>query len=215
MMIKDSFSLNLKCPYCDEFLPSHRALRVHIGRDHKEKTDEFMETYFGGRWIEVDFISLMLRRSVGELTEESCLECRGCDVACPISVIHEGFRPFDVSLQLLEGKVREILSSEIIWGCTSCYACGQNCKAGMSPFDVIETLMNLSARVGYHFPRRYKDYNKSILRSGVIQRPGTLKMAELTRLAREDVGLPKLPAQPDHTRFKEAMRKLDDMRGPQ
>ena len=211
-MDKDNFSLRLKCPYCDDFFPSHRDLRVHIGRDHKEKTDEFMETHFGGRWIEVDFISLMLRKSVGKLTEEACIECGGCDVACPISMIHEGFHPYDVSLKLLEGQVKEILSSDIIWGCTSCYACGQNCKAGMPPFDVIETLMNLSAHIGYHFPRRYKEYNRSILRSGVIQRSGTMKMAELTRLAREDVGLPKLPAQPALTKFKEAMRKLADMR---
>lgn len=211
-MDKDNFSLRLKCPYCDDFFPSHRDLRVHIGRDHKEKTDEFMETHFGGRWIEVDFISLMLRKSVGKLTEEACIECGGCDVACPISMIHEGFHPYDVSLKLLEGQVKEILSSDMIWGCTSCYACGQNCKAGMPPFDVIETLMNLSAHIGYHFPRRYKEYNRSILRSGVIQRSGTMKMAELTRLAREDVGLPKLPAQPALTKFKEAMRKLADMR---
>jgi len=40
-------------------------------------------------------------------------------------------------------------------------------------------------------------------------------VAELTRLAREDVGLPKLSAQPDLTKFKEAMRKLADMRGLQ
>jgi hypothetical protein len=75
--------------------------------------------------------------------------------------------------------------------------------------------MTLSARIGYHFPRRYKEYDKSILRSGVIQRPGTMKMADLTRLAREDVGLPKYPAQPDLTKFKEAMRKLADMRSLQ
>jgi len=214
-MDKDNFSLRLGCPYCDELLPSHRALRVHIGSDHKEKIDEFMEKYFGGRWIEVDFISLMLRKSVGELSEERCIECGGCDVACPVSVVHEGFRPFDVPLQLLEGKVREILSSDVLWGCTSCYACGQNCSAGMPPFDVIETLMNLSARTGYHYPRRYKEYDRSILRSGVIQRPGSMKMANLTRLAREDVGLPKLPAQPDLTDFKEAIRMLADMRGLQ
>jgi heterodisulfide reductase subunit C len=215
LMDKDNFSLRLECPYCDELLPSHRALRVHIGRDHKEKTDEFMEKYFGGRWIEVDFISLMLRKSVGGLSEESCLECGGCDVACPVSVVHEGFRPFDVSLQLLEGKTREILSSDVLWGCTSCYACGQDCRAGMPPYDVIETLMNLSARTGYHFPRKYKEYDRSILRSGVIQRPGAVKMADLTRLAREDVGLPKLPAQPDLNNFKEAIRILADMRGLQ
>ena len=211
LMYKANFSPSLKCPYCDEERPSHQELKVHIGKQHKEKTDEFMEIYLGGRWIEVDFISLMLKKSIGEVSKAACVECGNCDVACPISITHEGFHPYDIPLQLQGDKVREVLKSNIIWGCTKCYACGEDCKAGMAPLDVIETLMNLSSRIGYHVPRKYKDYDKSVLKSGVIQRQGAVKMVELTRMARDDVGFPELPAQPDHL-FKEAMRKLAEMR---
>jgi heterodisulfide reductase subunit C len=214
MMLKDYSSLRLRCPYCDDSLPSHRDLRVHVGSHHKEKVDEFMEEYFGGRWIEVNFISLMLRKTLGTVTEESCRECGGCDVECPISAVHEGFRPYHVPVQLLEGEIKEILRSDTIWACTNCFACGEDCKAGMPPYDVMETLQNLSARIGYHFPDKYREYNKNILQSGLIQRPGILKMAELTRLASEDVGLPQLPAPPDLPKFRESMRKLSEMRAP-
>lgn len=210
-MYKKSFSPNLKCPYCNEYTHSHQDLKVHIGKRHKEKTDEFMEVYLGGRWIEVDFISLMLKKSIGKVSNETCTKCNGCDVFCPVSITHKNFQPFDILLQLKEDKVREILKSNIIWDCTSCYACGQNCSAGMPPSEVFETLMNLSTRIGYHVPRKYKDYDKSIVKSGVIQIPGSIRTVELTRMVTDDVGFPELPAQPGST-FKEAMQKLTDMR---
>lgn len=212
MMSKNYSSPRLRCPYCDESLPSHRDMRVHVGSHHNEKVDEFVEEYFGGRWIEVNFISLMLKKSLGTVTEESCLECGGCDVECPVSAVHRGFKPYDVPIQLLEGKIRDILRADAIWACTNCYACGEGCEAGMPPYEVIETLQNLSARIGYHFPDRYKEYNKSILRSGLIQRPGALSMAELTRLSSGDISLPQLPAPPDLPRFRESMKKLTEMR---
>jgi heterodisulfide reductase subunit C len=212
VMLKDKFSARLKCPYCDEFRQSHEELKVHIGKQHKEKVDEFMEVYLGGRYIEVEFISLMLRKSMGKMTEESCIECGGCDVTCPISLIHKDFHPYDISLKLLEGKEREILRSNIIWACTKCYACGQNCTSVFPPFDVLEILMNLSNRIGYHVPKKYKEYDKSIFRSSIIQKPSTLKIEELTLLIRNNVELPKLPAHPDLPKFKEAMQKLSAMR---
>jgi len=212
MMSKEYSSPRLKCPYCDELLPSHRDLRVHVGSSHKERVDAFMDEYFGGRWIEVDFISLMLRKSLGPVTDESCRECGGCDVECPVSAVQEGFSPHHVSVQVSEGGIRDLLRSEAIWACTNCFACGEGCKAGMPPYEVIETLQNLSARIGYHFPEQCRNYNKSVLRSGFIQRPGVLKSVELTRLASEGLELPELSSPPDLHRFKEALRKLSDLR---
>ena len=211
-MYKDRYSARLKCPYCEEYAQNHQDLKVHIGKQHKEKTDEFMETYLGGRWIEVDFISLMLRKALGKISKEQCTECGGCDVPCPISLTNLGFHPYDISIKLLEGKEREVLKSNIIWSCTTCYACGQNCKVGMPPYEVIETLMNLSSRIGYHVPRKYKEYDKSIMRRGVIQRSNALDMAEILKFMRKDIEIPDLPAQPD-LKFKAALEKLAQLRG--
>lgn len=214
MMSKDYSSLRLKCPYCGVHLSSHRDLRVHVGGSHKDKVDAFMEEYFGGRWIEVDFISLMLRKSLGRVTEESCRECSGCDVDCPVSSVQEGFSPHHIPVQVSRGGIKDLLRSEAIWACTNCFACGEGCKAGMPPYDVIETLQNLSARIGYHFPDECRSYEKSVLKTGFIQRPGVLKSVELTRLTSEGLELPQVPSPPDLPRFKEALRKLSDMRVP-
>ena len=40
-----------ECPYCRELLPSRKALRGHVGRVHREKVDDFMVRYRGGRTI--------------------------------------------------------------------------------------------------------------------------------------------------------------------
>jgi len=213
-MSSEYSSPRLKCPYCDVLLQSHRELRVHVGSSHREKVDAFMEEYFGGRWIEVDFISLMLRRSLGAVTEESCVECGGCDVECPVSAAQEGFKPYNVPVQVSEGGIRGLLRSGAIWACTSCFACGEGCRAAMPPYEVIETLQNLSARIGYHFPDECKSSDKSILRSGFIQRPGALKSVELTRLTSEGLELPQVPSPPDLPRFKEALRRLSELRVP-
>jgi len=80
--------LGLRCPYCDEELPSHRDLRVHVGATHREKTDEFMEEHFGGRWIEADFVTLMVRSGeVKEILKSDviwkCTSCISCKELCP------------------------------------------------------------------------------------------------------------------------------------
>jgi len=135
----------LKCPYCDEELPSHRDLRVHVGAMHREKTDDFMEEHFGGRWIEADFVALMLQRALGDLNEESCGRCGKCTVGCSIPQIYEGFPPYKVTLKVKSDGVKELLKSDVIWACTSCLYCEERCPASMSPYEVISVLQNLSA----------------------------------------------------------------------
>src|SRR3990170_2070266 len=83
----------LKCPYCGELLSSHRDLRAHVGVAHRGRTDHFTEEFFGGRTIEVDFVTLMLQRAMSDLTPEFCDRCNGCSAVCPISLAVEGFTP--------------------------------------------------------------------------------------------------------------------------
>jgi heterodisulfide reductase subunit C len=202
----------LKCPYCDEVLPSHRDLRVHVGATHREKTDDFMEEYFGGRWIEADFVTLMLKRVLGDINEESCRRCGKCTVGCSIPQVYEGYPPYMVPLKVQSGEVKELLKSDVIWACTSCLFCGEQCPASMSPYEVISVLQNLSARIGYHFPREYRDLDKNIFKMGVVQEPQVVRSRTAERLEREGLDLPGLQAPSDMGKFKEALNKLSAMR---
>ena len=202
----------LNCPYCGELLSSNRALRVHVGSMHRDKTDEFMEKYFGGRWIEVDFITLMLQRAIVDLTEEFCEKCGKCTAGCPISHVVPDFKPLQTVSQVRSGQVRELLKSDIIWKCASCRMCGEQCPADMSPYEINETLKQLSARISYHFPRSYKDFDKNILRSGIIQEPQVALARTGELYERKDLDLPGLMVPDDMDKFGEALAKLSDMR---
>jgi len=202
----------LKCPYCDEKLSSHRALRIHVGALHREQTDEFMEEYFGGRWIEADFISLMLQRAMGDLTEESCKQCGKCAVGCAIPIVFEGLPPYKVSTKVQSGEAKELLKSDVIWACTSCLACEERCPADMSPYEVVSVLKNLSARIGYHYPRGYRDLERNVSKFGLIQKPKAVLARSGEYFDREALGLPCLQGPTDIGKFKEALGRLSGMR---
>lgn len=202
----------LYCPYCDERFPSHRDLRVHIGVAHREKTDEFMEEYFGGRWIEVDFVTLMLQRAMGNLSEEYCEKCGKCAVGCAIPVVFDGLPPYKVLTKVLSGEAKELLKSDVIWACTSCIACEEQCLANMSPHEVVSVLKNLSARIGYHYPKGYRDLDRNVSRLGVIQKPKAVLARSGERFHREALGLLGLQGPLDIGKFKEALDRLSGMR---
>lgn len=202
----------LKCPYCDDVLTSHKALRIHVGKTHRDKIDEFMEEFFGGRSIEVDFVTLMLQRSISDLTEEFCEQCDKCTVGCPISKVFEGFTPRQIVAKVQSGEVKELLKSDIIWTCTSCLTCKERCPDETSPYDIVMILRNLSARIGYHFPKGYKDRNKKLYRLGIIQDPQRIQTKAGESLNREDLGLSELKLPTDMKRFTEALNKLSRMR---
>ncbi len=202
----------MKCPYCDEKLPSHRSLRIHVGASHKEKTDEFMEEHFGGRWIEADFITLMLQRSMGDLNEAFCGQCEKCTLGCSFPQVHEGLQPYKVALKIRSGEAKDVLKSDVIWACSMCLACEERCPAEVSPYGVVSILENLSARIGYHFPREYRNMDKNVERMGVIQRPQPILTRTGERFTRENLGLPGMQAPLDMGKFAEALKKLSGMR---
>ena len=211
-MKRDLSQDGLKCPYCDEKLPSHRALRIHVGASHRERIDEFMEEYFGGRWIEADFITLMLQRAMGDLSEEYCEKCGKCVAGCAIPVVFEGLLPYKVSTKVLSGEAKELLKSDVIWACTSCLACEEQCPADMSPYEVVSVLKNLSARIGYHYPRGYRDLDRNVSRLGYIQKPKAVLARSRECFDREALGLPYIQGPTDIGKFKEALGRMSEMR---
>lgn len=211
--MKSSSSQNvLKCPYCNELLSSHKALRIHVGAMHLDKVDDFVEEFFGGRSIEVDFVTLMLQRAIGDLTAEFCEQCGKCTVGCPITQVAEGFTPSQIVADVRLGKVKELFKSDIIWTCASCLACEEQCPHEFSPYNIIKILRNLSARIGYHFPRGYKNLDKNVRSLGLIQGPQTIHTGTGERFGREDLGLPGLKVPIDMKKFTEALKKLPGKR---
>ncbi|UCH57618.1 MAG: 4Fe-4S dicluster domain-containing protein [Candidatus Bathyarchaeota archaeon] len=167
-----------------------------------------MEEHFGGRWIEVDFVTLMLQLTTKELTEKVCQTCDLCTQGCPSTKLIQGFTPHMIISQVRDGKVKEILRSDMLWRCTSCLSCREICPKEISPYEVVDSLRNLSARIGYHFPRFYKDLNKKILRTGLIQEPKTVPTRTGQEIDRRDLPLPPVYTPLDMKKFAAALNEL-------
>jgi len=207
-----SSQIGLKCPYCDEDLPSHQDLRNHIGSAHRDRVDEFAEKYMGGRWIEADFITLMLQNYLRDLKESTCEKCGECISGCPPSTVSEAYDPRRLMFQVKEGLVRGLLKADTAWMCTGCMSCEERCPYETSPYQVIHTLRNLSSRIGYHFPREYRELDRRVYQSGLIQGPRAIKNRSGQRFERADLGLPEVDAPVDMEKFAGAIEKLRRMR---
>ena len=211
-MRSTSSQIGLKCPYCDEELPSHQDLRNHIGSVHRDRVDEFAEKYMGGRWIEVDFITLMLQNYLRDLKESTCEECGECISGCPPSTVSEAYDPRKLMFQVKEGLIRDLLKADTAWMCTGCMSCEERCPYETSPYQVIHTLRNLSSRIGYHFPREHREFDRRIYHSGLIQSPKAIQNRSGQRFERADLGLPEVDTPVDMKKFAGAIEKLRRMR---
>ena len=202
----------LRCPYCEATLPSNRALRIHVGRSHTEKIDDFMAEFFGGRSIEVDFMTLMLQRAIAGLSPEYCAGCGKCDQVCPATRVNERFAPMKVVEEVRLGRVKELMKSDLLWFCSSCLACKDQCPDDTSPFDVIRTLWNLSARIDYHLPKIYREFDRRVSSVGVIQEDQIVQTKSGERLTRSDLPLPSLRGPEESGSFSDSLKNLKSER---
>jgi len=69
----------------------------------------------------------------------SCVQCGTCSGTCPLS-LYMDFTPRRIIALVREGFRRDVLSSQTIWLCASCYACAAHCPQDIHITDVMFTL---------------------------------------------------------------------------
>lgn len=90
-----------------------------------------------------------LAREHGGERISACFACRTCVASCPISAVNERFHPLRIIRMALYGLREEVLSSEFIWLCSSCYACQERCPQGVSITEFMTLLKNLAVQEGH------------------------------------------------------------------
>lgn len=83
-----------------------------------------------------------------------CYQCALCSGVCPMS-LGSDFRPrkFMIESQLDSEKA---MSSDLLWSCSTCYACVDICPQGVKPPDVITSLRSHRVESG-HIPQGVSD----------------------------------------------------------
>jgi len=116
-----------------------------------------------------------------------CMQCGTCTGSCPVARwMDYGPRGIFGLLEAYQGK--EVLDSDTIWVCASCYSCAARCPRDIAITGLMAELREEAIRQGYR-PRRDVTYNQDFL--GIVRRYGRMfEMELMVRFGRADpVGL--------------------------
>jgi heterodisulfide reductase subunit C len=92
------------------------------------------------------FRDQVLKTHVGEKIP-TCMQCGICAGSCPVS--HEmDYTPRQLVRMVQLGLKKEVLSSNTIWICTSCFSCSVRCPRGIHPTELMETLKSIAIAEG-------------------------------------------------------------------
>ena len=76
---------------------------------------------------------------------KACFACKACTAACPITAVDARYDPRKIIRMALLGMKDEVLKSDFIWLCSSCYGCQEVCPQGVSFTEVMFAIKNLAA----------------------------------------------------------------------
>ncbi len=94
-----------------------------------------------------------------------CYACGTCTAGCPVRDVSEEYNPRRIIHQVLLGMREDVLDSEFIWYCSTCFTCQERCPQGVKITDIMTALKNMAARSG-KTPKAYDMQRNLILEMG-------------------------------------------------
>lgn len=137
-------------------------------------------------WSDPHFPKELARQHGGEKIA-ACFVCRTCAASCPITAVNAKFNPFRIIRLALYGFREEVLQSDFIWLCSSCYACQERCPQGVRITEFMTLLKNMAVKEGY-MPGPIRAQRDRIKEEGRIY-----PLDDFDNKKREKMGLPALP----------------------
>lgn len=125
------------------------------------------ETNLSGKQSD-DFLQIVEASSHANLS--ACLQCKKCTSGCPVAARADVKAHELVRLTQL-GEREAVLSSKMIWECTSCQTCATRCPQNVSIAAMNDTLRMMSCEAGTaHGDTTVPAFNDSFL--GSVRRHG-------------------------------------------
>jgi heterodisulfide reductase subunit C len=117
----------------------------------------------------------------------ACFACRTCSASCPITAVNKNFNPVRIIRMALYGLRDEVLGSDFIWLCSSCYACQERCPQGVCITELMTILKNMAVKAGYT-PQGIRAQKDIVSKEGRIY-----PLDDFDNKKRKKIGLPSLP----------------------
>ena len=152
----------------------------------------------------------------------ACIQCGICTGSCPVANEME-YAPRGIIAMIRAGMRDEVLSSNSMWYCLSCYMCTVRCPRGVKPTEMAHALECLANQQGFRVkgtrtPAMYRSFVSSIKGNGRVHEFGTMFRYYLTTnplaaLKMLSVGLKlflhkRLPLIPKRVKGKQDLSKL-------
>jgi len=169
----------------------------------------------------------------------SCIQCGVCTGSCPMASQME-YPPRKIIALIRAGMRDEVLSSNSMWFCLSCYLCTVRCPRDIKPTELAHALESLATQHGYRVkgtrtPAMYRSFVSSIKDNGRVHEFGMMArfyLSIIPDLATKPLAtismLPmalnllrhgRMPLKPHRSKGKEELkqilRKFADIRGAQ
>ncbi|MDR3206665.1 MAG: CoB--CoM heterodisulfide reductase subunit C [Candidatus Methanoplasma sp.] len=137
---------------------------------------------------------------LGGADVKMCFQCGTCTAGCP-SGRRTSYRVRKLMRLAQLGQKDEIVNSEELWECSTCYTCVERCPRAVPIVDVIVALRNIAVSEG-HIYDNHKKTAQNLYRIGHTV-PVKSEISEL----RKSLGLPENP--PTVLSNKKALEEVD------
>ncbi|NWG03407.1 MAG: 4Fe-4S dicluster domain-containing protein [Syntrophaceae bacterium] len=88
-----------------------------------------------------------------------CFSCGTCTAGCPVREVTNRYNPRRIIRMALLGMKKEVLSSDFIWLCSSCYTCFERCPQDVKIPELMNAIKNIAVREGYLPPSMRSQLN--------------------------------------------------------
>lgn len=89
-----------------------------------------------------------LSRAIGDQKPNYCFQCIKCTSGCTAAWLQPEYRPHQIVNMARLGFRDQLLSSKMIWNCTTCSYCREICPQAVSPVDVVRAVRRIAVRLG-------------------------------------------------------------------
>jgi heterodisulfide reductase subunit C len=116
---------------------------------------------------------------------EYCYQCGTCTASCPVFEVSTDYNPRKIIRMLLLG-MKEVLTEDFVWLCSSCYACQERCPQGVLIPQLMRALTNLAFSEGYA-PEGILDQYQKVKTEGVLYKASSYDNRKRKRLGLDEI----------------------------
>ncbi len=80
---------------------------------------------------------------------KTCFACGVCTAGCPVAEIDPAYNPRRIIRMVILGMRQQVLSSEMIWLCSTCYTCYAHCPQDVRFTEIMKVLREMAVEEGY------------------------------------------------------------------